>query len=157
MDDDGFTKKWEGYSDYQFISRRMGIAIDDAVDAYSSIHSLHRENAKIKPEHAAQARKKILSAAIRVLVELENQTGDGTSEDYEEILGRWQDSDEVDGYLSRLEDTSLQYECPSWLHQMVVDIRTAGWQLGYLQAGRETREPTENTPETNAKQMFENL
>jgi len=90
---------------------------------------------------------------MRVLVEMENQDCD----QYAEILGRWQSGDDDDGYLAKLDAVQLQNRCPEWLNQMVKDIRTAGWKLGYLQAGRQTRERTDDSPEAQASEMFGGL
>lgn len=154
-DDDGYVETWEGYSDYEFVSRRMSIAIDEAVDAYAKIRAMHQENARIRSQPAAKARSHISAAAMRVLVEMENQDSD----QYEEILERWQDGEngDEDGYLDKLDSVRLQTECPDWLYQMVKDIRTAGWELGYLQAGRQTRERTDDSPEAEASEMFGGL
>lgn len=152
---DDYVETWEGYSDYEFVSRRMSIAIDEAVDAYSKIRAMHREGARIRPQPAAKARSRIYAAALRVLVEMEGQDG----EKYTKILDRWkrEDDDDEDGYLDRLDTVQLQTRCPDWLYQMVKDIRTAGWELGYLQAGRKNRERTDDSPEAEASEMFDGL
>lgn len=151
---DGYVETWEGYSDYEFVSRRMSIAIDEAVDAYSKIRAMHQEGARIRAEPAAKARSHIYAAALRVLVEMEGQDG----EQYDDILQRWQpDDDDEDGYLDKLDSVQLQTQCPDWLYQMIKDIRTAGWELGYLQAGRKNRERTDDSPEAEANEMFQGL
>jgi len=155
-EDDGWVTKFQGYSDYEFVSRRIGVAVDEAVDAYSSIRALHAEGAKIRPEKAATARQRILAAAIRILVEIENQNDD---DEYADILERWttdEDSGEP-GYLDKIAEIQLQHSCPDWLYQLTKDIRTAGWKLGYLQAGKQTRERTDDSPEADAQEMFSNL
>jgi hypothetical protein len=144
--------RWEGYSDYQKVSIRVGETIENAVDAYTLIDSRHTENAPVEPEFAADARAQIKSAAMKLIPELENDRE--VVDFYDEVLDRWQGDD---GYLQQLREVSLQQSCPDWLEDMVIDIRRAGWELGYLQAGRTERVTPEDPDEAKQqeiKQMF---
>lgn len=126
--------RWEGYSNYELVSKRASKAIDDALDAYALLHGAHAEDAAVQPDFAAEARSKILSAAIRMLVEMREDRD--AVDTYEEILDRWEGEN---GYINRLLQSQLHQEVPGWLFQFVIDIRQAGWSLGYLQAGRHSR------------------
>jgi len=131
--------RWEGYADYRKISLRVAGAIEDAVNAYARLDSAHQENAQIQPELAAEARARILGAAMKLMPELEEDRE--TVDLYDQILTRWEDGEKPDddsspGYIEAINQTRLKDESPSWLFQMVLDIRQAGWELGYLQAGR---------------------
>lgn len=151
------VSEFEGYSDYRFVSVRMTKSIDSAIDAYASIRSLHQQGAKVKDERAAQAQQRILGAAMRVLVEIENQ--DESDDRFDEIEERWTEGTDEhdDGLIKLLQETDLVATCPPWLFTLVKDIRTAGWKLGYLRAGRSESKPKNSTPETEARQMFEDL
>lgn len=130
--------RFEGYADYRRISLRVASSIDRAVDAYARLDSAHNENAQVPPELAAEARGRIYGAAIKLIPELEDDREH--VDDYDDILERWEDGEDEDerGFIARLNDTQLKSDSPAWLFQMVLDIRTAGWKLGYLRAGRET-------------------
>ena len=158
---DNTTQRWEGYSDYQSVSNRVVATLDDAIDAYAYIESLHAENERIRQREAAEARSRILAAAMKLVPELEaNTAGTGDDADEEnveaEILGRWTDSyDGGDGLLDRLQGVQLQTECPDWLRQLARDIRKAGFEIGYLQAGRTVSESTLEPTEEQAREMFQ--
>lgn len=68
-------------------------------------------------------------------------------------------TDEPDeGYLRELRDIQLQNECPDWLEQFVLDIKTAGFELGYLQAGRTVSINEDADPiEEDVNSMFNGL
>lgn len=167
---DEATTRWEGFSDYQAVSNSIVRSIDEALDAFTILQSLHIEGAKVKPRQAAQARAKILSAALRLVPELRDDAPD--NEQYREILARWLGSVEVGddtvvgefddfdgdfdgGFIGELDDVQLNLVSPGWLYRFVVDIRTAGWQLGYLQAGRTISESNLEPAEEQARDMFE--
>ena len=152
--------QWEGYSDYRSVSQRLGRSIDEAIDAYAVVKRLHVEGARVRGQ-AADASSRILAAAMRLVPELKEHREQ--KEIYDEILSRWLDGEETEGvgevpdegYLTALENTQLHRECPDWLSQFVLDIRTAGWHLGYLQAGRQTEEEPEDPVEADVESMFE--
>lgn len=147
--------RFEGYADYRQISLRVAGAIDEAVDAYARINSAHREGATVSPELAAMARAKILGAAMKLIPELEDDRE--SVDDYDDILTRWRDGGEDydDGYIKMLNEVSLRQKCPGWLFEMVLDIRAAGWELGYLKAGREREADDRDPVEEETDQMLQ--
>lgn len=152
------TKRWEGYSDYQTNSNRVAAAIDDAIDAYAYVESLHIEGARIRQNDAAEARSRIVGATIKLLPELEeNASNSGDDETiYDEILTRWtEEYDGGEGFLKRLKQVRLRSDCPEWLGDLAQDIRKAGWEIGYLQAGRTVSESNLDPTEGQARSMFE--
>jgi len=151
-------QRWEGYSDYQSVSNRVAAAIDDAIDAYAYIESLHIENERIRQREAAEARSRILAATIKLLPELEANANNNTDNGdiYTDIHTRWTTSfNDGDGFLDRLKHTQLQHECPDWLGILAQDIRKAGFEIGYLQAGRTIAETDLDEDEQHARAMFE--
>lgn len=149
---EGDGKRWEGYSNYQNTSWRVVQAVDDALDAYARVDSAHTEGAPMPPDVAAVARANIQKAAMRLLPELENDRDDVDL--YDEILNRWQETDDGLGYIQLFDGLALSQERPSWLHQFVIDIRKAAWELGYLKAGRTAKTEPENPDEAEVKDMF---
>lgn len=148
----GQNTRWEGFSNYANVSDRVARSVHDAIEAYALVNSRHAESARIRPPMAAQARAKILAPALRLKVELEaDREG---NDDYEDILDRWEGDA---GYLSKLDQVTLQNQCPDWLSDFVEDIRTAGFQLGYLQAGRTVKERPDDEVEAETEDMFDNL
>lgn len=152
-------REFEGYSDYRTVSNRVGGSIDQAIDSYATLAALHGEGARVRPQMAAEARRDIEAAALKLLPELEANEdatgGDGDDEAadfYADVLERWQGDD---GYLAELREQSLQDECPDWLYKFVTDIRRVGWEIGYLKAGRVTSEPDLEPDERAAAEMFE--
>jgi len=152
MPNDETTTKWDGYSDYQTVSQRITRSIHDAIEAAATIERAHKENARVDSGEAARAGSSIMFAAINVQTEL--QAYEDENEQYEQLLAKFEGDD---GYVHRFRQAQLHTECPDWLYEFVVDIRTAGFELGYLKAGREQEEQTGNTPEGQAKEMFANL
>jgi len=146
------TTKWEGYSDYRSISQRITASIHDAIDAYAAIERAHMEGARPDPQTAARAGSRIMSAAIIVQTELD--TFGDENEDYEQLLEKFEGDD---GYVRNLKEVQLRSECPDWLHDFVTDIRRAGFELGYLQAGRKQTEREKTGPKDEAREMFANL
>lgn len=140
---------WDGYADYRTVSRRMAMSIEDAVDSYAALKALHREGARIKPTRAASARRDLQAAALRLRVEMEPDEDD--VEGYEKMLARWKGED---GYLDKLDDIRLQNQCPDWLDDFAEDIRRAGWELGYLQAGRSIKAQEEDPAEREANSLL---
>lgn len=141
-------ERYEGFTDYQSVSQRIARSIDEAVQEYASLQRIHAENGKVPYDGAGE---RILAAALRLLPELEDQRE--TDVVYDEMLVRWkadepvQDDTEVEvptsGYIELLMTTQLNRDCPEWLYQFVTDIRRAGWELGYLKAGRHAEEDDE--------------
>lgn len=147
---------WDGYSDYAYVSYQISSAIDNAIDAYASLQSLHDEDTKIKPSQASNARRPILSAAMRLLPELEKQKD--ANETYGEMVDEWtEDGVEEQGYIEALREANLQRDCPDWLYDFVLDLRRAGWELGYLQAGRYEDDEDEDDAHASARKMLEDI
>lgn len=140
---------WEGYSDYQKVSHRMAMSIEDAVDAYAALKALHREDARIKADRAASARRHILAAALRLRVEMEPDRDE--IDGYDEMLTRWEGEE---GFLEKFDAIRLQNTCPSWLDEFAEDIRRAGWELGYLQAGRSVQSEEGDAAEQQATSLL---
>lgn len=168
-DGDEATTRWEGFSDYQTVSNSIVRSVDEALDAFTILQSLHTEGAKVKPRQAARGRAKILSAALRLVPELRDDAPD--NEQYREILARWLGDVEIDdetytadfseydgefngGFIDELDTVQLHTVSPGWLYQFVVDIRTAAWHLGYLQAGRTISESNLEPADEQARDMF---
>lgn len=162
--------EWQSYSDYATVTKRIAESIDDAVDAYASIRARHAADAAVPPDHAAEARGRILAAALRLEVELrENIEADAddlpdspaaVAEDkYAEILVRWinGDGNGTHGYFDEIDAVELREECPEWLGQFVRDIRTAGWRLGYLRAGETTKKTPDDASDEQVKAMMEDM
>jgi len=141
------STRYEGYSDYNVVSRNVANSVDNAVDAYARVQSRHSEGARVKPDLAAEGSAHILGAALRLLPEIEQD-----EQAYEELLEEWTGDD---GYIARLKRTSLVSECPEWLGDFVVEIRRAGWQLGYLRAGRMGKEEPDDIAERDTEEMFD--
>ncbi|MGZ0745736.1 hypothetical protein [Haloparvum sp. AD34] len=144
--------KWESYSNYEQVSRRVSKSVADALDAYALLHSAHQEQATIQTDLAADARSDILSAALRLVVEIRKDRE--SVEEYDEILERWEGDD---GYIAKFQDATLHQQMPGWMFQFVLDIREAAWELGYLQAGRRTKQEPESEVERDTEKMFEGM
>lgn len=150
----GSETYWEAYSDYQTVSKRVAHSVDEALDAYATLESHHLEGAQMSPGKAAQIRKRILSAALRLVVELEEE--EESKNIYSDILERWRGEDEEDdGFIKQLRGVQLKDTMPSFLLQMIIDIRRAAWHLGYIQAGRQSRKELPDRTEEDARSMFE--
>ena len=146
----GTGTRWEGYSDYQLVSKRVGKSVHNAIEAYARLDSLHAEGAQVPPETAAKARSHMFAAALKLVPELRRDADEVDL--YEEILDRWEGDD---GYLrNQLHNTRLQTGSPGWLFQFVLDIRRAAWELGYLQAGRERKGEPDDPLEAETNDMF---
>lgn len=158
MSDDDLRREFEGYADYKTVSNRVGVTIDNAVDACATLSALHTEGARVRPRLAAELRRDIVSAALMLVPDLEGSQ-DGEENVYADILERWGVDEEGeftdDGFLGRLRETNLQQECPEWIHQLAIDIRRAGWEIGYLRAGRINTELDVDEDEREARSMFE--
>jgi len=147
--DDSVTTRWDGYSDYQSVSDRIARSIHDAIEGFATVERAQHENAQFHPNEAARCGARILTAAINVQTELDAYSGE--NEEYQELLDKFEGQD---GYVQKLRQVRLRNESPDWLYDFVVDIRTAGFKLGYLKAGREEEERNGDEPEDHAREMF---
>ena len=143
--------RWEGYSDYRLVSGRIARTIEDAVEAYAVIDARHSEGATVSPDLASDARASIMAAAMMLQHEMERERDDA-DKPYDEILSRWEGEE---GLLQKMDGIQLRKVRPGWLHKMVLDIRRAGWELGYLQAGRTGSREPEDSVEAEAEAMFQ--
>lgn len=151
--DSADAPRWDAYSNYEAVSSQVTETIEKALNAYARVNSFHVEGVSIPPDLAVEARGRILTAALRLKPELEHDRG--TVEKYDEILGRWEGSE---GHLQRLRGTSLRQSDPDWLEELVQDIATAGWEIGYLQAGRVgEKERSVPDPDEEFARMFSDL
>lgn len=147
---------FEGYSDYQSVSKDIGQAVRDAIDAYAFLDGRHTQGARVRATNAARAHRCILGAAIRLLPEVERDAE--TKEVLGEIHADWMgNGEDDDGDIDKLRSLSLQDPPPDWLFGFVVQIREAAWELGYLQAGRSRKADEGDPAEEEPKQMFEEL
>jgi len=145
--------RWDGYSNYEKVSDRYARSIDDALNAWSWIDAAHAENAQVRPADAAKARSQIKAAAYRLIPEMENDEDEVDL--YADILERWLGDD---GYIERFESVSLTTSSPGWMHDFMLTLRRAGWELGYLKAGRSQQTEIEDADaraDAEAKAMFE--
>lgn len=72
--------------------------------------------------------------------------------------GRRRRGESDEGYLGQLNEIKLHQECPDWLEDLVLDIKAAGFELGYLQAGRSVSVREPGSPvEEDTDAMFEGL
>lgn len=132
------------------MSIEIGESIFEALEAYSLIDSYHVENATLSPKNAAKARAKIMKAALQLVGEMENDKD--SDEWYEQTLDEWQGET---GYINRLAETSLRQKSPGWLFDFVTQIRRAGWELGYLQAGRQGKPEPADADTAQVRRMIE--
>jgi hypothetical protein len=151
---DGFqrTQQWEGYSDYQSVSRRVASSVEDALDAFAEIDAAYSQGAPLDATMAAEAHSLILGAAVRVKIEMEDNRDQKPV--YDDILGRWSGEE---GYINQFRDTALVDELPGFTFQFVEDIRRAAWHLGYLKAGRTDTEYEGDDTERAEREMFQDL
>jgi hypothetical protein len=141
--------RWEGYSDYQQVSGGIVRTIEAAVDAYAALDAAVTEQQRIDPGLAADARAAITAASMKLRYELEQDRD--VEPTYDDILTRWEGED---GYLQKFDQARLAEGRPAWLYEFVSDIRKAGWELGYLQAGRKSRVETGDETEQQVESMF---
>lgn len=125
--------EWEAYADYQSVSERVAENIDDAIDALCYLESVKDAGYKPKPGEEADYRALVLTAATSLKTELENERDSKTV--YDEILNRWEGED---GYINRFREVDvINHTAGAWMYQFADDLHRAGWELGYLKAGRE--------------------
>lgn len=135
-------QQWDGYSDFRTVSSRIGNLIFDAIEAYARVRGLHKEGAQIQPAQTADARAHILAAAMALRAEMDHERG---RDAIDAILDRWEEGEGSEditvavpdrGFMREFRDTVLYNDDPEWLGQFVSDMWRAGWELGYLKAGR---------------------
>lgn len=131
------TTEWDAYSDYALVSKWVTKSIRDAIEAFALLDQANAVGHKIDTREETQLRSDILSAAMRLRIELEAESDRG--EDYaEKILNDWTGSGEEPGYIEKFRATPARQTADlEFLADFAAGIRKAGWKLGYLQAGRE--------------------
>lgn len=179
---------WEGYSNYEAVSKDVAQSVANAVENYAWLDSIHRDGGNPEADQIAMARSAVLAAALRLVVEMREEAQNGNDE-YGDILERWTGTDPQDdsllfadvwdgsgkwtqngaapvggapaqlggGYIRAFRDADLSEDVPEWAGQFAVDIRTAGFRLGYLQAGRREQKPAEDPIEGDARSMLEGI
>jgi hypothetical protein len=149
-DVDESSTRYQGYTDYRKVSGSVAESVENAVEAYALLKSKYKEGARVSPEFAARASARILSASLKLLPELKEES---FVDEYRSIVDNWEGDD---GFIRSLEEIPLVNRCPGWLHQFVREIRRAGWLLGYLKAGRDEDNSPDITPDPlEVSGMFE--
>ena len=129
----GARSEWEAYADYKSVSERVADSVADAINGLSTIESAKAAGEKLPPSVETDSRSAVLTAVTLLSTELENERG--SKEVYDDILSRWEGEE---GYLERFRTADLVDRPPEpWIKQFAEDIHRAGWELGYLKAGRE--------------------
>ncbi len=162
-DQRGF-KRWEGYSNYQEVSQRIGRKVSRAIEAYAYLQSAGAERADLTPNEYADARAYILDAAMSLKVEVEreaeNEPANAEDNIYSPIVQRWTEGTEnaPEGFVNEFMQLSISTggAIPGWVFTFVEDIRRAAWELGYLQAGRSVRDGDLGVEE-DVNAMFEGI
>jgi hypothetical protein len=146
--------QWDAYSDYQHVSRRVAKRISDATDAIQTINGAKKAGIKIQPANEKDLRADVMSAVTRLQTELENERE--SNETYDEILSRWHGEE---GFIERFETMSVLDQRPEpWLNEFAADINRAGWELGYLKAGSETKDNSGGEKDdSDIQELFEEM
>ena len=146
--------QWDAYSDYQHVSRRVAGSIGDAIDALSIIESGKVTGEKLSSREETDLRADVLGAVIRLQTELENERDQ--RETYDEILSRWEGEE---GFIARFRALDVMAaRSEPWLQQFAQDIHRAGWELGYLKAGSETKDKSGGEKDdSDIQELFEEM
>ena len=128
--------EWDAYSDFQHVSRSVSKTILEAVRAIQTIESAKVSGEKLQSREESDLRSDVLTAVTLVRAELENEREQ--NEVYESILSRWEGEN---GFITRFKEMdAILPQSEPWLQQFADDIHRAGWELGYLKAGREEKQ-----------------
>lgn len=160
MSGTGDNKKWQGYSAYQEVASQLHKDVNKAIRAYATIKSLDSQNVGITPQTAVKTKRAILAVAKRTFYEVQvNRQID----EFDEIYERWS-GNEVNqgetietgdtGYVARLEEADFREGAPEFLPELMDDLVTATWKLGYIRAGVEKPADPDDTDE-QMDEMFE--
>lgn len=137
MSTDASDTKYEGYSDYNHVSQSIVGTINDAVQALSDFRAADLSGAKLKGE-ATTMHGDVLNACWQLRVELEHESTESGENFADEILQQWYGGGEQDGWVNILQNTrTAAVPEKQFLGDLAHSIRRAGWELGYLKAGRE--------------------
>ena len=150
----GAETQWDAYSDYQHVSRRVAGSIGDAIDAISTIKSAKVSNEKLSTEAETDLRADVSAAVFWLEPELESERN--SNELYDEILTRWEGED---GYKRRFDAVDVMgTQTDPWLDRFARDIKRAGWELGYLKAGSETKDNSGGEKDdSDIQELFEEM
>jgi len=159
MTEDGDTQ-WKGYSAYKEVASQLHKDVNHAIKAYATINSLDTQNVGVTPQTAVKTKRAILGISKRIYYEVQvNQQ----IEDFDEIYERWAGVERTDdgfeesdrpGLIARLEDADFTAGTPDFLPQLMDDLVTATWKLGYIRAGVE-KPADPNDTEEQVTEMFE--
>jgi hypothetical protein len=159
-DGDAATK-WEGYSNYEYVSRQITRKVSRAIEAYSLLQSAGAERSNLDDFEYTEARSMILDAAMSLKVEIEREAAaQGNGSVFADIEERWTEGDETidQGYIHAFHQLSVQDDgVPGWVFTFVSDIRLAAWELGYLQAGRKVENNDLGPVEEDVNEMFKGI
>lgn len=145
--DDGREEStWDAYADLEVVSKQVTETIKNALEAYALLDKAGQHRSKIRTGRVVELEADILAAAMRLSVELEAEADRDVGYAID-ILDRWQGDD---GYIQRFRQTSVKNSREPWIHEFVSDIRRAGWELGYLQAGKR-EENTDNADSSDGE------
>ena len=138
VDGDAVDGTWKAYSNYNDVSRRVVNSVDKAAEAEAVLRAKHAESSTVKSKEAAELRSYIQAAVNNLLPEIQREA-ERDREPFGELNQRFVggDSPAETGYTGKLEEANLRQECPPWVNDLVYDLRTAAWELGYYQAGKE--------------------
>jgi hypothetical protein len=149
--------KWDGFSDYNDVSRRIVNAVDLAAECEATLRSRHREGAKISPELASELRSGIQSAINKVYPEIEREA------ERDEIYRKYKrrldgEEDAASGLIDAFHQANFQTQAPNEINDLVKVLRKAAWELGYYQAGRtEGKEDDSSDLDGEVRDMIEGM
>jgi hypothetical protein len=148
--DSGGEQRWSGFADYEDVAKTLHDDVHKAIKAYSHINSKRASGVGVTPQTAVRTRSAILGITKRLFYEVKRNR---RHQPFDDIFERWAGvpADEVDelgaafayadegdaGFIARLEAADFTREVPGFLGQLVDDIVTAAWELGYIRAGVE--------------------
>ena len=139
-------RRWDGYSDYKTISDSIARQINAANAAHADIKARHKQGARLTRDRAASAESHIFAAIHQLKHEIRREKD--SNDELGEIWDRWTEGGEEfdQGLLDKLDQTYLVNDCPEWVGTLVDDIYQAGWELGYIAAGRTESGPDPSDP-----------
>jgi hypothetical protein len=149
--------KWDGFSDYNDVSRRIVNAVDLAAECEATLQARHRERAKISPELASELRGGIQSAINKVYPEIEREAD--RDQIYKEYVEKLEGKEEAaSGLINAFHQANFQTEAPEEINELVKVLRKAAWELGYYQAGRtEGKDDNSSDLDGEVRDMIEGM
>lgn len=150
--DDEPDEALEAWSTYREISEAVHSDIRKAVNTYSYLNSMHTQGMGITPQQAVRAKTYILRIVKRLQYEIEMSRAKG---DLDEIADRWSGED---GLVAAFEGADVvDGETIRVAGELVDDVVSAAWTLGYLRSGRMEAQFEDQEQEDAAQvaEMFE--